>query len=147
MARTKPSDQRVSRSLLDTIDAAAEQTVLTTPAANATPDTASFGLADTMTCKTPEELAEVAVSLIVAKFSYNLTDDLLKQQMTTYLKELGVENDDMLAFMSEETFPSPTSMRLDLKKLTVPVLCMLHSIAGMTVIVRHKSLYLTPTLT
>ena len=147
MARTKPSDQRVSRSLHDTIDAAAEQTVLTTPAADATPDAASFGLADTMICKTPEELAEVVVSLIVAKFSYNLTDDLLEQQMTTYLKELGVENDDMLAFMSEETFPSPTSMGLDLKKLTTPVLRMLHSIAGMTVIVRQKSLYLTPTLT
>ena len=53
----------------------------------------------------------------------------------------------MLAFMSEETFPLPTSMGLDLKKLTIPVLRMLHSIAGMTVIVRQKSLYLTPTLT
>ena len=145
MARTKPSNQRVSRSLHDTIDATTEQTVLTTPAADATPDAASFGLANTMICKTPEELAEVVVSLIVVRFSYNLTDDLLEQQMTTYLKELGVENDDMLAFMSEETFPSPTSMGLDLKKLTIPVVCMLHSIAGMTVIVRQKSLYLTPT--
>ena len=69
MSRTEPSDQRVSRSLHDTIDAAAEQTVLTTPAADATPDATSFGLADTMICKMPEELDEVVVSLIVAKFS------------------------------------------------------------------------------
>ena len=77
----------MSRSLADTIDAAVEQTVLTTPATdNATPDAEYFGLDDTITCKTPEKLAEVVVSLTVAKFSYNLTDDLLFQQMTTYLK-------------------------------------------------------------
>ena len=145
MACTKPFVKRVSCSLTDTIDAAVEQTVMTTPAAdNATPYAESFGLADTITCKRSEELAEVVVSLIVAKFSYNLTDDLLKQKMTTYLKELVVENDDMLSFMSEETFPTPTSMGLDFKKLTIPVLGMLHTIAGMMVTVRRKSLYLTP---
>ena len=105
----------MSCDLKDTIDAAAAQTILTTPTANTTPDAASFGLADTMNCKTPGELAEVVVSLIVAKFSYSLTDNLLEQQMTTYLTELGVENDDMLAFMSEDKFPSPKSMGLDLK--------------------------------
>ena len=67
--------------------------------------------------------------------------------MTTYLTKLGVENDDMLAFMSEEIFPLPKSMGLDLKKLTTPVLRMLHSIAGMVVIVRNNALFLTPTLT
>ena len=92
MARTKPSDKHVSCSLANTIDAAVKKTVLTTPAADdATPDAESFGLADMITFKTPEELAEVVVLLIVAKFSYNLTDDLLFQKMTTYLKELGVE--------------------------------------------------------
>ena len=147
MGRSKSSGKSVSRDLSGTIDAAAVQTTLTTPAANATPDAASFGLADTMNCKTPGELAEVIVSLIVTKFSYTLTDDTLEKQMTSYLTELGVENDDMLAFMSDESFPSPKSMNLDLKMLTIPVLRMLHTIAGMTVIVRQSSLYLTPSTT
>ena len=130
MARTKPFDQRVSRSLIDTNGAAAKQMAMTTHTADASPDIESFGFADMITGKTPEVLDEVVVSLIVDKFTYNLTDDLLKQQITTYLKELGVENDDMLAFMSEETFSTPISMGLDLKKLTIPVLRMLHNIAG-----------------
>ena len=134
LARTKPFDQRVSRSLIDMIDAVAEMTVLATPTVDATLEAGFFGFADTITCKTPEELAEVVVSLITAKFSYNLTNYLLEQQMTTYLKKHGVENDDMLAFMSEEILPMLILMGLDLKKLMIPVLRMLHSIAGMTVI-------------
>ena len=67
--------------------------------------------------------------------------------MTSYLTKIRAENDNMLAFMSDESFPSPKSLNSDLKKLTISFFCMLYTIADITVVARQSSLYLTPPIT
>ena len=101
-----------------------------------------------MTCKTPKETSAVVSSLIIDTFHYENDKDDLNTQLTTYLTLVGVENDDILVFMSESMWPTPASLsRTDINLLTVPVLSLLNKIARFIAHVRESSFYLTYSIT
>ena len=99
----KSSGSSVFRDLTKTIDVAAVETNSITPYALVKPGAASISLTDTLTCKTPKEAAALVSSLIIDNFNYENDKDDLTTQLTTYLTLVGVENNDILVFMSEST--------------------------------------------
>lgn len=148
MARTKSSSSKVSRDLKKPIDATTNQTTLTAPAASMMSDSDLFSLAHTWTCKTQEETADTVSSLIIDKINYEENNTKLTKQIGAYLTLIGLKIDDILAFMSESSWPIPASLsKIYLNLLTVQVLSMLNKIASYTVRVRKSTFYLTSSIT
>lgn len=65
------------------------------------PDATSFGITNTMTCKTPEETVKVLSCLIIEVFNYGKNNTKLNKKMVDSLTLVGLVDGNILVFMPE----------------------------------------------
>lgn len=142
MVHIKSSSSTVFLDLTNTIGTMADQITLTMPATLSS-TSASFGLADPLTCKTSAETTNIVPSLAIDKIKYENYYDDLTRQIIFYLTLLGVEKVNILAFMLESTWHMPASLsRADLDILKVSIISILYNVAGYTAHI--KEMYILP---
>lgn len=147
MVHIKSSSSTVFLDLTNTIGTMADQITLTMPATLSS-TSASFGLADPLTCKTSAETTNIVPSLAIDKIKYENYYDDLTRQIIFYLTLLGVEKVNILAFMLESTWHMPASLsRADLDILKVSILSILYNVAGYTTHIRKCTFYLSISIT
>ena len=148
--RTPPTGD-VSRNLASTM--AASALFMTTPTtistAKSVPTPHDVGLATVKSCSDSASVATIVTPLVGERFA--MSDDQRKNlctQLTTYFRKTGVENEEVLSFMtSPSSWPVPSSIATTedpLNLITVPVTLLLAQLATYTSLVLHQSYFLAP---